>query len=140
MKISPKRMVLNNYDVIIGIASGEKLSVQKTDSWKTLHPGLIIITKVVPSKSVDVFRKDQFSALFFSLSSTIIFWLLCLLLSAALFTLTIWPFGPPPLQFPLQWRPHKELCFDWSTGLRTGVFLSIQANVRSPSSQWIPTN
>ena len=32
--------------------------------------------------------------------------------SAALFTLTIWPFGPPPLQSPLLWRPHKELCFD----------------------------
>ena len=38
-----------------------------------------------------------------------------------------------------RWRPHKELCFDWSAGLSTGVFLSIQANVRPPSSQWIPT-
>ena len=34
------------------------------------------------------------------------------------------------------WRPHKELCFDWSAGLSTGVFLSIRANVRPPS-QWI---
>ena len=33
---------------------------------------------------------------------------LCLLLSAALFTLTIWPFGPPPPRSPLRWRPHKE--------------------------------
>ena len=40
---------------------------------------------------------------------------------------------------PLRWRLHKELCFDWSAGLSAGVFLSIQANVRPPSSQWIPT-
>ena len=68
-----------------------------------------------------------------------IFLLPCLLPSAALFTLTIWPFGSPPPRFPLRWRPHKELCFDWSAGLSTGVFLSIRANVRPPSSQWIPT-
>ena len=73
------------------------------------------------------------------LSSLMIFRLLCLLLSAALFTLTIWPFGPPPPRSLLRWRPHKELCFDWSAGLSTGVFLSIRANVRPPSSQWIPT-
>ena len=64
---------------------------------------------------------------------------LCLLPSAALLMLTIWPFGPLPLRSPLRWRPHKELCFDWSAGLSTGVFLSIRANVRPPSSQWIPT-
>ena len=61
-----------------------------------------------------------------------------LLPSAALFMLTIWTFGPPHPRSPLQGRPHKELCFDWSAGLSTGVFLSIQANVRPPS-QWIPT-
>ena len=65
--------------------------------------------------------------------------LFCLLPSAALFTLTIWPFGLLPPQSLLLWRPHKELCFDWSAGLNTGVFLSIRANVRPPSSQWIPT-
>ena len=37
------------------------------------------------------------------------------------------------------WRPHKELRFDWSTGLSTDVFLSIRANVRPPSFQGIPT-
>ena len=93
----------------------------------------IKITKVVPFESVDVFRKDPFLALYFSLSSLIIFWLLCLLPSAALFTLTIWPFGPPPPRSLLRWRPHKELCFDWSAGMITGIFLSIRANVRSPS-------
>ena len=36
----------------------------------------------------------------FSPSSLMIFWLLCLLPSAALFTLTIWPFGPPSLSVP----------------------------------------
>ena len=90
------------------------------------------ITKVVPFESVEVFRKDPFLALFFSLSSLMIFRPLCLLPSAALFTLTIWPFGPPPPRSPLRWRPHKELCFDWSAGLSTGVFLSIRANVRPP--------
>ena len=58
--------------------------------------------KVVPFESVEVFRKDPFLALYFSLSSLMIFWSLCLLPSAALFTLTIWPFGPPPLRSPLQ--------------------------------------
>ena len=55
----------------------------------------IKITKVVPFESVEVFRKDPFMALCFSLSSSIIFRLFCLLPSAALFTLMIWPFGPP---------------------------------------------
>ena len=73
------------------------------------------------------------------LSSLMIFLFLCLLPSAALFTLTSWPFGPAPPSIPLQWRQHKELCFDWSAGLSTGVFLSILANVRPPSSQSIPT-
>ena len=72
-------------------------------------------------------------------SPLMIFLLLCLLPSAVLFTLTIWPFGPPPPRFPLRWKPHKELIFDWSAGLSTGVFLSIRANVMLPSSQWIPT-
>ena len=49
------------------------------------------------------------------------------------------PFGPPPPQSPLRWRPLKDLCFNWSAGLSTGVFLSIQANVRPSFSQWIPT-
>ena len=50
--------------------------------------------------------------------------------------LAIWFSSPRSL---LRWRPHKELCFDWSAGLSTGVFLSIRANVRRPSSQWILT-
>ena len=91
------------------------------------------------TKSVEVFRKDPFLALYFSLSSLMISRPLYLLPSGALFMLTIWPFGPLPPRSPLRWRPHKELCFDWSAGLSTGVFLSIRANVRPPSSQWIPT-
>ena len=50
--------------------------------------------------------------------------------------LAIW-FASP--RSPLRWRPHTELCFDWSADLSTGVFLSIRANVRPRSSQWIPT-
>ena len=81
------------------------------------------ITKAVPFESVKVFRKDPFLALYFSLFSLMIFWPLCLFPSAALFTMTIWPFGPPPPRSLLRWRPHKELCFDWSAGVSTGVFL-----------------
>ena len=51
------------------------------------------ITKGVPLESVEVFRKDPSLVLYFSLSSSIISQLLCLLPSAALFMLTIWPFG-----------------------------------------------
>ena len=47
-----------------------------------------------------MFRKDPFSALFFSLSSSMIFLLLYLLPSAALFTLTIWLLGSPPPSVP----------------------------------------
>ena len=60
----------------------------------------IKITKVVPFESVEVFRKDSFLALYFSLSSLMIFRPLCLFPSAALFTLTIWPFGPLPSSAP----------------------------------------
>ena len=87
---------------------------------------------------VDVFRKDSSLALSYFLFSSMISLLLCLLPSAALFMLTIWPFGPPPILSPLRWRPHQQHSFDWSAGLNTGVFLSIRANVRPPSSQWIP--
>ena len=71
----------------------------------------IKITKVVAFESVKVFCKDPFFALFFSLSSSMISLLLCLL-SAALFMLTIWSFDPPHPRSPLRWRPHKELCFN----------------------------
>ena len=98
----------------------------------------IKITKAAPFESVEVFRKDPFLALYFSLSSLMIFLFFHLLPPAALFMLTIWPFGPPPPRFPLQWRPHKELCFDWSAGLSTDVRLSIRENVRR-SFQWILT-
>ena len=36
--------------------------------------------------------------------------------------LAIWSSSP---LVPLRWRPHIELCFDWSAGLSTGAFLSI---------------
>ena len=99
----------------------------------------IKIRKVVLFQSVEVFRKDPFSALYFSLSSSTIFLPFCLLPSAAFFTLTIGPFNHLLLWSPLRWRTRNELCFDWSAGLNTGVFLSIQANVRSPLFQSILT-
>ena len=85
-----------------------------------------------------MFRKDPFLALYFSLSSLMIFLLLCLLPSAVLFMLTIWPFGPPLPWSPLRWRPHKELCFDWSARL-----WQIWQELSSLSScsirlQWVP--
>ena len=100
---------------------------------------IALFIKIIKTSSFEVFHKDPFLAMYFSLFSLMIFLLFCLLPSAAPFTLTIWPFGPPPPQSSLRWRPHKELSFDWSAGLSTGVFLSIRANVRPPSSQWIPT-
>ena len=86
-------------------------------------------------ESVEVFRKDPFLALYFSLSSPMISLLLCLLPSDAHFMMTIWPFGTPPPWFLLRWRPHKQICFDWSASMSTGVFLSIRANVRTSCSQ-----
>ena len=52
----------------------------------------IKITKVVPFESVEVICKGPFSALYFSLSSSVILWLLCLVPSAALYAddLAIW--------------------------------------------------
>ena len=99
----------------------------------------IKVTKVAPFESVEVFCGNPFLALYFSLFSLMIFLLLCLLPSAALFMLAFWPFGPPSPRTLLQWRPHKKLCFDCSAGWSTGVFLLIRKYVRSPSSQWIPT-
>ena len=69
----------------------------------------IKITKVVPFEFVEVFGKDPFFALYFSLFSSMISLLFCLLTSAAQFVLTIWPFVPPPPRSFLRCRPHKEL-------------------------------
>ena len=44
-----------------------------------------------------------------------------LLPSASLYMLTIWSSGHPSPRSLLWWRPHKELCFDWSAVLSTGV-------------------
>ena len=82
----------------------------------------------------DVPQGSVLGPVLFFLSSLMILWLLCLLPSAALFTLTIWPFGPPPHRSLLWWRSHNELCFDWSADWSIGVYLSIRANVRSPFS------
>ena len=46
--------------------------------------------------------------------------------------LAIWP---PRFRPILRWRPHKELCFGRSVGRSSGVFLSIRASMRRPSSQ-----
>ena len=91
------------------------------------------ITKVAPFESVEVLCKDPFLALCFSLSINNLY----LLPSAVPFTLMIWPLDSPHPRSLLQSRPHKELCFDCSAGLSTGVFLSILANVRPPF-RWIP--
>ena len=54
------------------------------------------IRKVASFVSVEVFRKDPFLAQYFSLFLSMIFLLLCLRPSAALFMLTTWPSGSPP--------------------------------------------
>ena len=85
-----------------------------------LYPSFLIsalawfikITKIILFESSKVFHNHSFLALNFSLFSPMIFRLLCLLPPTALFTLTIWSFGHLSPWSPLQWRPHKELCFD----------------------------
>ena len=57
----------------------------------------IKITKVAPFEPVEVFCKDPFLALCVFLFLLMISLRLCLLSSAALFMLTIWPFGSLPL-------------------------------------------
>ena len=84
----------------------------------------IKITRFAPFKSVEVFCKNPLLALYLSLFINDLPASVPLQ-SAALFTLTIWPFGPSLPRSSLQCRLHKELCFDWSAGLGTGVFLSI---------------
>ena len=69
----------------------------------------IIITKVAPFESIEVFRKNRFLALYFFFFSLMIFLFLCLLPSADIFMLTIWPFGSPHPQTLLRWKLHKEL-------------------------------
>ena len=81
----------------------------------------IKITKAVPFESIEVFCKDPFLALYFSLSSSMIFLLLCLLPSAVLFTLTIWPFDPPPPRSPLRWGHTRSFV---SIGALVGVLVS----------------
>ena len=53
-----------------------------------------MLFQVTPFESVEVFRKVPFLTLYFSFFSRMIFLLLCLFPSAALFFLTIWSFSP----------------------------------------------
>ena len=96
------------------------------------------ITKVVLFESVEVFRKDPFLAMYLSLSSSMIFQLLCLLLSAALSMLTIWLFGPPPPQSSL-WEATQgvlmrlEWCLPLNASKCEASFFSVdphQANLQ----------
>ena len=81
----------------------------------------IKITKVAPFESVEVSQKDPCLALYFSLFSSIIFLLLCLLPSAALFTLTISLFGPSPVG-PHCGGGHTKSCV--LIGALVGVLVS----------------
>ena len=58
------------------------------------------IFKITKTAPIEVFRKNTFLALYFSLFSSMISLLLCLLPSAAFFMLMTWPFGPPPPSVP----------------------------------------
>ena len=91
--------------------------------------------RFAPVEPVDVFRKDPFLTLFFSLFSSMIFRLFPLLTSAVLFMLRFWLFYLPLLRSLLLWMLHKLLSFGGSAGLNIGVFLLIRENVRLLSSQ-----
>ena len=76
----------------------------------------IKITEIAPFESVEVFHKEHVlgPVLFFLLMT---FLLLCLIPSAALFMLTIWPFGSPPTRCLLQWKDTQRpmICLErWS--------------------------
>ena len=79
------------------------------------------ITKAVSFKFIEVFCKDLFLTLYFSLFSSMT---PCIsaFFHQLLSMLIIWLFVPPPPQSVLQWRPHKELWFNESTGVSTSVF------------------
>ena len=67
------------------------------------------ITKVV---AFEMFRKDPFLALYFSHSSLMIFRGLSAFFRQLLFfTLSIWPFGPPPPRSPLRWEATQGSLF-----------------------------
>ena len=76
----------------------------------------------IPLFTINSFRLASVLALLVRLNLSFLIRVLPCLLSAVLFMLTIWPFGLPPPRSPLQWRPHKELCFDWSAGRSTGYW------------------
>ena len=90
------------------------------------------ITKVFPFESVEVFRKDPFLAVYFSLSINDLPASLPSSVSGSLRRrfgyLVVFPLGS------YCGGGHKQICFDWSTSLSTGVFLSIRENVRPPQS------
>ena len=96
------------------------------------------IEKVTPFEYVEVFCKDSFLVVCFFLFINDLSASSCHLPLSLLFMMTTWPFSPHlPRPLP-RWRLHKNLCFDCSAGLGTGVF-SIRANARSPFSWLIPT-
>ena len=88
----------------------------------------IKITKASHFESVEMSHKDPFLVLYFSFSSSMIFRPLCLLPSAVLFSLTIWPFGPPPPPSVTTITTAVEasedaLFLDWSVDLEYWCFL-----------------
>ena len=91
--------------------------------------GLNLFLKVAPFEFVAVFRKNPLLALFFIVFSSLIFLRLYILPSSALFRLTTTPPVSPHTRTLLLWRIHKELRFNWSADLSTGLFLSIRENV-----------
>ena len=66
-------------------------------------------TKVAHIEFVEMFGKDPFLVLYFSIFSSMIFLFLGPLPSAALFMLTTWSFVPRPPRYLVRWSPHKDL-------------------------------
>ena len=88
--------------------------------------------------SVEVFHKDPFLGLYFSLFFNDLPASLPFSVSCSLYAddLDIWSSFP---SVPIAVEATQDPPIRLRDGLSTGVFLSVRANVRPPSSQWIPT-
>ena len=101
-----------------------------------MHAWFFKITKVVSFESIEVFCKDLFLTLYFSLFINDLPAFLPSSVSCFHYgdNLAIWFFPPWSLS---RWNPYKELYFDCSAGLSTVVSLLIKSSFLSVDSHQV---